>query len=102
MVANLGMALADSGSTVVVIDADPRTGGLTRLVDIRKELYVGMLVDRASQRVTLMASSEGGMEIEEVAAHTRATIDALEVVDQLRRENGLTVVSAMHDLTLAG
>jgi succinyl-CoA synthetase beta subunit len=29
-----------------------------------------MVVDRASQRVTLMASSEGGMEIEEVAAHT--------------------------------
>ena len=37
--------------------------------DIRKELYVGMVVDRATQRVTLMASSEGGMEIEEVAAH---------------------------------
>jgi succinyl-CoA synthetase beta subunit len=36
--------------------------------DIRKELYVGMVVDRATQRVTLMASSEGGMEIEEVAA----------------------------------
>src|SRR5450631_3065747 len=38
--------------------------------DIAKELYVGMVVDRASQRVTLMASSEGGMEIEEVAAHS--------------------------------
>jgi succinyl-CoA synthetase beta subunit len=38
--------------------------------DIRKELYVGMVVDRASQRVVLMASSEGGMDIEEVAAHT--------------------------------
>jgi succinyl-CoA synthetase beta subunit len=38
--------------------------------DIRKELYVGMVVDRSTQRVTLMASSEGGMEIEEVAAHT--------------------------------
>src|SRR5471032_697598 len=37
--------------------------------DIRKELYVGMVVDRSTQRVTLMASSEGGMEIEEVAAH---------------------------------
>src|SRR5437899_6637736 len=36
--------------------------------DIRKELYVGMVVDRVSQRVTLMASSEGGMDIEEVAA----------------------------------
>jgi succinyl-CoA synthetase beta subunit len=38
--------------------------------DIRKELYVGMVVDRATQRITLMASSEGGMEIEEVAAHS--------------------------------
>ena len=38
--------------------------------DIRKELYVGMVVDRVSQRVCLMASSEGGMDIEEVAAHT--------------------------------
>src|SRR5712691_6208998 len=38
--------------------------------DIRKELYVGMVVDGATQRVTLMASSEGGMDIEEVAAKT--------------------------------
>ena len=38
--------------------------------DIRKELYVGMVVDRGTQRVALMASSEGGMDIEEVAAHT--------------------------------
>jgi len=38
--------------------------------DIAKELYVGMVVDRVTQRVVLMASSEGGMDIEEVAAHT--------------------------------
>ncbi|HPE02809.1 MAG: succinyl-CoA synthetase subunit beta [Pseudomonadota bacterium] len=38
--------------------------------DIKKELYVGMVVDRATQKVALMASSEGGMDIEEVAAHT--------------------------------
>ncbi|GMV00817.1 MAG: ADP-forming succinate--CoA ligase subunit beta [Burkholderiaceae bacterium] len=38
--------------------------------DIRRELYVGMVVDRVTQRVCLMASSEGGMDIEEVAAHT--------------------------------
>jgi succinyl-CoA synthetase beta subunit len=35
--------------------------------DIRKELYVSMVTDRVSQRVVLMASSEGGMDIEEVA-----------------------------------
>ena len=38
--------------------------------DIAKELYVGMVVDRTTQRVALMASSEGGMDIEEVAAKT--------------------------------
>ena len=37
---------------------------------IAKELYVGMVVDRGTQRVCLMASSEGGMDIEEVAAKT--------------------------------
>ena len=38
--------------------------------DIRKELYVALVVDRVTQRATMMASSEGGMDIEEVAAHT--------------------------------
>ena len=37
---------------------------------IAREYYVGMVVDRSKQRVALMASSEGGMDIEEVAAHT--------------------------------
>ena len=37
-------------------------------LDIKRELYLGMLIDRATGRVTAMASSEGGMEIEEVAA----------------------------------
>ncbi|MBP6057941.1 MAG: ADP-forming succinate--CoA ligase subunit beta [Nitrosomonas sp.] len=39
-------------------------------VQIEKEFYVGMVVDRGRQRVCLMASSEGGMEIEKVAAET--------------------------------
>src|SRR3546814_262221 len=38
--------------------------------DIKKEYYVGIVTDRATQRVCVMASSEGGMEIEEVAAHS--------------------------------
>ena len=37
--------------------------------DIARELYLSLLVDRATGRVTLVASTEGGMEIEEVAAH---------------------------------
>ena len=48
--------------------------------DIASEFYLGMVVDRATARATVMASSEGGVEIEEVAARSpkkilRATID---------------------------
>ena len=38
--------------------------------DIKKELYVAMVVDRVVKKVVLMASSEGGMDIEEVAETT--------------------------------
>jgi succinyl-CoA synthetase beta subunit len=58
--------------------------------DISKELYVGLVVDRVSQRVTLMASSEGGMDIEEVAAHTPEKIHKV-VVDPV---SGLTDAEA--------
>jgi succinyl-CoA synthetase beta subunit len=47
--------------------------------DIRKELYVGMVVDRVTQRVTVMASSEGGMDIEEVAEHSPEKIHKVAV-----------------------
>ena len=62
------------GMTLVTHQTGPQGRLVRRLLieegaDIRKELYIGMVVDRASQRVTLIASSEGGMEIEEVAAH---------------------------------
>jgi len=48
--------------------------------DIATELYLGVVVDRASRRVVVMASAEGGVEIEEVARETpekilRAAID---------------------------
>ena len=47
---------------------------------IEREFYLGLLLDRASSRVVFMASAAGGMDIEEVAAHTpekilRETID---------------------------
>ncbi len=38
--------------------------------DIKRELYLGVLLDRATSRVTFMASTEGGMDIEEVAEHS--------------------------------
>ena len=49
-------------------------------MDIRKELYLSLLVDRDSQSVVVLASTEGGMDIEEVAARTpekilRETVD---------------------------
>src|SRR3979490_2398064 len=47
--------------------------------DIKKELYVGMVVDRGTQRVALMASSEGGVDIEEVAAKTPEKIHKVSI-----------------------
>ncbi len=58
--------------------------------EIDKELYVGIVVDRATQKVCVMASSEGGMDIEEVAANTPERIHKI-FVDP---EAGLTVEEA--------
>jgi succinyl-CoA synthetase beta subunit len=63
------------GMTLITHQTGPEGRLVKRLLieegaDIKKELYVGMVVDRASQRVVLMASSEGGMDIEHVAEHT--------------------------------
>jgi succinyl-CoA synthetase beta subunit len=62
------------GMTLVTHQTGPQGRVVRRLLieegaDIRKELYVALVVDRGLQRVVLMASSEGGMDIEEVAAH---------------------------------
>lgn len=51
--------------------------------DIDKELYLGAVIDRASQRLVVMASTEGGVNIEEVAEETpekiyKAEIDPVE------------------------
>ena len=63
------------GMRLVTHQTGPQGQTVRRLLveegaDIKKELYVGMVVDRGTQRVVLMASSEGGMDIEHVAAHT--------------------------------
>ena len=72
------------GMTLVTHQTGPQGRVVKRLLveegaDIRKELYVGMVVDRASQLVTLMASAEGGMEIEEVAARSPEKIHKLAI-----------------------
>jgi succinyl-CoA synthetase beta subunit len=61
------------GSILVTHQTGPKGQKVGRLYieegcDIKRELYLGMLVDRATSRITVMASTEGGMEIEEVAA----------------------------------
>ena len=58
---------------------------------IDKELYVGMVVDRESQTVCLMASSEGGMDIEEVAISAPEKIHKVFIDSQqgLDREQAL-------------
>ena len=63
------------GMQLITHQTGPRGQTVRRLLieegaDIKKELYVGMVVDRTTQRVVLMASSDGGMDIEEVAAKT--------------------------------
>ena len=71
--------------------------------EIRKELYIGLVVDRSTQQVCVMASSEGGMDIEEVAAHTPEKIHKVFVdpqqgltdaqADELSRRIGIPDVS---------
>jgi succinyl-CoA synthetase beta subunit len=46
---------------------------------ITREFYLGMVIDRSKQRVALLASSEGGMEIEEVAAHSPEKIHTVRI-----------------------
>jgi succinyl-CoA synthetase beta subunit len=66
----LGMEI--KGLTVKKVLVDPAA-------DIRKELYLGMVLDRTRRRVVVMASSEGGVDIEEVAATTPEKIFTLAI-----------------------
>ena len=73
------------GETLVTHQTGPEGKEVKRLLieegcDIQKEYYVGLVLDRATSRVVLMASEEGGTEIEEVAEKTPAKIFK-EVID---------------------
>ena len=62
------------GMQLVTHQTGPQGQKVRRLLieegaDIKKEYYVGIVTDRGTQRVCVMASSEGGMDIEEVAEH---------------------------------
>ena len=63
------------GNTLVTHQSGPEGRKVNRLlieqgIDIATEMYVGGVIDRAAQRVTMMACTEGGVEIEAVAART--------------------------------
>ena len=91
-----GVKLADSldevrahandilGMTLVTHQTGPEGKEVKRLLveqgaPIKDELYLGLVVDRATQRVTVMASSEGGTEIETVAEETPELIHKVSV-----------------------
>jgi succinyl-CoA synthetase beta subunit len=67
------------GMTLITHQTGPE-GRLVRRVlieetlPIERELYLGIVLDRAAAKITFMASAAGGMEIEEVAAHTPEAI----------------------------
>jgi succinyl-CoA synthetase beta subunit len=77
-------AHAIMGMQLVTHQTGPEGQKVNRLLieegaDIKKELYVSMVTDRLSQRVVLMASSEGGMDIEEVAEKHPELIHKVEI-----------------------
>ena len=81
------------GMQLVTHQTGPKGQKVRRLLieegaDIRKELYVGMVVDRTTQRVTLMASSEGGMDIEEVAAKSPQKIHKVLIDPEMGLSDG--------------
>lgn len=69
------MATYQSAGVALPIDAVLISEG----TDIAKELYLSVLVDRATKAVTFITSSEGGVEIEKVAAETPELIHQLDV-----------------------
>ena len=104
------------GNTLVTIQTGPNGKQVNRLYiedgsDIAKEFYLSMLVDRATARVAFVVSTEGGMNIEEVAHatpekiitfsvdpatgimphHGRAVAKALKLSGDLAKEAGIIV-----------
>ena len=91
-------AFADKwlGKNLVTFQTDEKGQPVNQILietvtDIDKELYLGAVIDRASQRLVVMASTEGGVNIEEVAEETpekiyKAEIDPIQGPNQLQAE----------------
>jgi succinyl-CoA synthetase beta subunit len=90
------------GKTLVTIQTGPAGKQVQRLyvtdgVDIAKEFYLALLVDRSRGRIAMVASTEGGMDIEAVAHDTPDKIDTLTIdpATGLMPHHGRAVAAAL-------
>lgn len=97
-----GLAKELIGKTLVTHQTGPKGRKVHRLLmeegaNIGKELYLSLLVDRDTGWPTFIASTEGGMEIEEVAAHTPEKIikEAVDPAVGFQGHNGRNVAFAL-------
>jgi succinyl-CoA synthetase beta subunit len=90
------------GNTLVTVQTGPEGKQVQRLyitdgVDIAKEFYVALLVDRSTGRIAIVASTEGGMNIEDVAHDTPEKIQTITVdpATGLMPHHGRAVAAAL-------
>jgi succinyl-CoA synthetase beta subunit len=90
------------GNTLVTVQTGPEGKQVQRLyitdgVDIAKEFYLALLVDRDSGRIAVVASTEGGMDIEAVAHDTPEKIETITIdpATGLMPHHGRAVAAAL-------
>ncbi|MCX5477409.1 ADP-forming succinate--CoA ligase subunit beta [Kaistia geumhonensis] len=90
------------GATLVTVQTGPAGKQVNRLYvedgsDIEKEFYLSLLVDRETSRIAFVVSTEGGMDIEEVAHSTPEKIKTFSVdpATGIMPHHGLTVAKAL-------
>lgn len=90
------------GNTLVTVQTGPAGKQVNRLyitdgVDIEKEFYLALLVDRATSRIAVVASTEGGMNIEDVAHDTpeKITTITIDPATGLMPHHGRAVANAL-------
>ena len=90
------------GNTLVTIQTGEAGKQVNRLyitdgADIKKEYYLALLVDRASSRIAVVASTEGGMDIETVAHNTPDKIHTITIdpATGLQPHHGRSVAAAL-------
>ena len=94
------------GMTLRTHQTGPEGKVVTRVLvengcNIDRELYISLVVDRASSKVSVMASTEGGMDIEDVAANTPEKI-VIEIIDPLVGLTGFQCRNIAFQLGLGG